>query len=690
MTYWWDFCPRMVHVGIWDHVYLEISDAVRLEDVFVRPQLHQSLEHAELDLAVKLDSTRDERIAVEVDISLEGDTVNQGRVEKRLERGKTDVSMNIDLDQPQLWWPNGHGAQPLYEAEVQVYSAHNPQVPIAEKTVSFGVRDVAFGPNQTSDQYARSYTLLVNGRKTFLKGWNWVPIDVMYGVERPRKLERLLALAQRAHVNLLRVWGGGLIEKEAFYDECDRRGIMVWQEFSQSSSGIESDLPREPAFIDHMIREARQIIPRKRNHPSLVLWCGGNELSENPEQPLDEDHPLLSALERCVSQLDPDRLWLPTSPTGRLFGNTRKNIEMDPTGLHDVHGPWEYQGLREQYELANRSTSLLHSEFGVEGLTNQKTLNHTIKSQHQTPVSLKNPFWHHLGAWWLKEEMWRKVFGPLEDVPHLVRATQFIQAQGLKYAVESDRRRKYQNSGTLPWQFNEPYPMAACTSAVDYYAHPKPVYHAVAHAYEPVHVSASFPTIAWRGDQRFASTVWVNNSKKERSAGLIARVVGMDGSVYQRWEKDVRIQSNHAQKLQKVEWDWQTLRGSIFFLDLLLKNATGDILSQNRYLFSTSANLAPLFHTDGTELSVSEWEGGSGRWKVKNEGDATALNVWFQDSRERGAVGYLTFHENYFCLFPGEERTIVVQMQEEMQPAPGFEVQGWNTSRYVCDMRRDE
>src|SRR5690606_25111207 len=128
-----------------------------------------------------------------------------------------------------------------------------------------------------------------------------------------------------------------------------------------------------------------------------------------------------------------------------------ENIEQDSSALHDVHGPWEYQGVTKHYELYNRGTSLLHSEFGVEGVTNLKTLNRTIAPEHQWPPTLDNPYWQHLGAWWNQHAMWRATFGDITDIPSLIHVTQFMQAEGLRYAVETNLRRQYQNSGTIPW-----------------------------------------------------------------------------------------------------------------------------------------------------------------------------------------------------------------------------------------------
>jgi beta-mannosidase len=242
---------------------------------------------------------------------------------------------------------------------------------------------------------------------------------------------------------------------------------------------------------------------------------------------------MLAALHEMVRQLDPGRPWLPTSSSGPVFGNSPEAIARDPGSLHDVHGPWEHQGLTGQCELFNRGMSLFHSEFGVEGLTNRKALDAVIAREHQWPVSLDNPLWEHLGAWWVKEPRWKELFGHLEAVEDVLQATQFSQASGLGYAVEANRRRKYHNSGSIPWQFNEPYPMAACTSAVDYFAQPKPAYYAVARAYTPLHLSARFERLAWQGQELFAAEIWISNSHSEplQAASLQASLVGASGYV---------------------------------------------------------------------------------------------------------------------------------------------------------------
>jgi beta-mannosidase len=488
-------------------------------------------------------------------------------------------------------------------------------------------------------------------------------------------------LAQHAHVNLLRVWGGGLIEKEAFYNRCDELGILVWQEFILSSSGVDNFPSTDPAFIDFITGEAERIIPRRRNHPALAFWCGGNELTAEGNRPLDDSHPLLGALHDVVRRLDPDRLWLPTSPSGRVFSNSLDEIERDPTALHDVHGPWEYQGATGQQTLYNAGASLLHSEFGVEGITNLKALNETIAPEHQQPATLENPLWHHLGAWWVKAKVWRETWGDVPDTETLVRATQFAQADGLRYALEADRRRKYQNSGTLPWQFNEPYPMAACTSAVDYYGQPKPAYYAVARAYEPIHISAKFATSAWAGRDTFSAEIWANNSLDESIVGarLDATIVNLDGQVCAAKTAQVILPLDAASLLIAVDAALADIRSEVFFLDLSLTSADGGVLSRNRYSFTKAENLAPLLNVPQTTITVEQ---GVYTLTIRNNGEIAALFVWIEDDRPVGSPGYAYFSDNYFCLLPGESRSVTVSWQGAPPEVRRLSVRGWNTNAW--------
>ncbi len=281
----------------------------------------------------------------------------------------------------------------------------------------------------------------MNGERTLIRGWNWVPIDALYGVPRRDKLERLLGLAADANVNLLRVWGGGADRDPASSTRsATGSGCSSGRSSASRAPGIESVPARDPDFVRTLVDDARQIVPRLRQHPSLAIWCGGNELDA------DDSHPVLAGLRDVVHELDPGRAWLPTSPLGG-----------------DVHGPWEHQGLAAHTARYDDATARLYSEFGVEGMTNRSAHEQLVEEEHRWPADRSNPVYEHLGAWWNNAPLVQECFGNrIDDLETLRRASQWLQYEGLRYAVEATLRR---GCGTIPWQFNESFPNAWCTSA---------------------------------------------------------------------------------------------------------------------------------------------------------------------------------------------------------------------------------
>jgi beta-mannosidase len=690
MTYWWDFCPRMIHLGIWDDVFLEITGDVCIEDIYVQPVLKEDLDQADITVYSKLHSDDRREIEIETKLLFQEKVIDNKISRLTLPPGITTIDTLFPVKNPLLWWPNGYGDQNLYTAMITVMDKRKNSEPSDTRKVQFGIRRVEMVANETEDSTAKFYTFKVNGQEMYIKGWNWVPIDVMYGTDRPRKLERLLQLVKRANVNMLRVWGGGLIEKDAFYALCDQLGIMVWQEFIQSSSGISNKTSGESTFIRMMAEEAEKIIPLKRNHPSLVLWCGGNELMDDQGKPLDDNDAVLTVLKEAVNTLDPYRAWLPTSPSGRLANNNMKNIQEDPAGMHDIHGPWEHQGLIKQYTLYNHGKSLFHSEFGVEGMTNMKTLHTCISKKNQWPATKDNPVWFHRGSWWINEPFIQEAFGGIDDIDTLNKASQFLQAEGLKYAIEANRRRKYVNSGSIPWQFNEPYPNGYCTCAVDYYAIPKPAYYAVANAYKPICVHAVFSRQAWGDATKFETSIWASNSKLHRinNCRLYVKIAGTSGWVYKSIDCEVIIEGNKATMLSEFSMPLKVIKEDIFFLDLKLVGEGTEELAHNRYIFSKTCDLSPMLTIEKTKIKVRKIiEGDQWKLEITNDGDHAALMVQIDDAGSVYIEDYAYFSDNWFSLLPGESRRVEVLWSNIGDTPQSLELKGWNTEQVIVDKK---
>ena len=214
--------------------------------------------------------------------------------------------------------------------------------------------------------------------------------------------DHLLALAAESGARMLRVWGGGLIETEEYYSACDRAGLLVWQELSQSSSGVASAPAEDPAYVAAVATDVAALVPRLAHHPSLAVWGGGNELDRDGVPLTEAGSPVLAAAGEAVRRLDPDRHWLPTSPTGPAF--FFRGGADGPE--HEVHGPWEHQGLAHHHVRADAGVALAHGEFGVEGMTNRRAHEAVLPDPvTRWPADRSNPLYRHLGDGWTNADL---------------------------------------------------------------------------------------------------------------------------------------------------------------------------------------------------------------------------------------------------------------------------------------------
>jgi beta-mannosidase len=294
-----------------------------------------------------------------------------------------------------------------------------------------------------------------------------------------------------------------------------------------------------------------------------------------------------------------------------------------------VHGPWEHMGLGRHTQHYDAGTAKLHSEFGVEGMTNGSALEALIAPEHRWPADRSNPVYEHLGAWWDNEPFVQECFGGrLKDVELLRRASQWLQYEGLRYAVEANLRR---GAGTIPWQFNESYPNAWCTAAVDWHGRPKPAYWGVARAYRPNHVSASFATWAWAGRPNVQAQLW---------AGAQARIVDVHGRL---------VADGPTAPLDAIETD-------VFLLDLE---------GRNRYVMTRAQNLEPLLDL---EPAAVEADVGDAAVTLRNSGSVAAIGIVLESAT------WTLFEDNVIDLLPGETRAIAVSWAGERE----LRVEGWN------------
>jgi beta-mannosidase len=670
MSYGWDFSPRMVHQGLWQGVELVVAGPVRMTGVWARPSLSPDLSSGTVTVEVELDGT-DDLVTLEA-------AVGEGRATADARGSDGTVGLALAVDRPAPWWPNGLADPALHDLRVTLRAADGGL--LDERSLRIGFRTIERRPNPGGPPEARAWSFVVNGRPMEVLGWNWAPMDTLYGVPRADRLEHLLRLAVSSGANLLRVWGGGPIEAEAFYDACDRLGLLVWQELGMSSSGIDDVPAADDAFVATMRREAEAIVPLRRNHPSLAIWCGGNELQDERGPLEDAASPVLQALHEVIARLDPDRIWLPTSPSGPRFGNRLPELESDPDGHHDVHGPWEHQGLREHNRLWDLGSSLFNGEFGVEGMTNRRAHERLIAPAHRWPADRSNPVYRHLGDWWINEPLVQSAFGGrLTDLESLRRASQRLQADGLRYAVEANRRRWPRNGGSLPWQLDESYPNAWSTAVIAHDGEPRPAFHAVRRAYRTPFVGARFGSWVLDGTARLEATpvAWAAEAMLA-PATIRTRVIALSGELLHESTAAVELHGRLPVSAEPVVATVPDGRG-LLVLDLDLFGNDRETLATNRYLLGTGADLGDVLDLPIAGLDVDvDRDGDAWTIGIRHRAGPAAVDVLVADARAASDAGWAELDDTGFDLLPGEER--VVHVRWTCAPTTGrrLRLAAWN------------
>jgi len=363
-------------------------------------------------------------------------------------------------------------------------------------------------------------TVELNGRRIFAKGSNWVNPDLFHGRVDADTYRPLLDLARGAHFNLLRCWGGAPAAKEAFFDQCDKLGLLVWQEFPLACNAY----PDDPEYLATLDRESRALILRVRQHPCLGLWVGGNELF-NAWSRMTDQSLALRLLNRNCYELDPLTPFLPTSPVEGLG-----------------HGDYRFRnrGL-DAFQIFQRAACQGYPEFGCPGASPVDYLRAFIPPEELWPPRAGTSWETHHGiaGWegdpnsWLFLNTLEDYFGPTRSLEDMVAKSSWLQTEGYKAIYEETRRQQPRCSMALSWCFNEPWPTAANNSIVNWPARPKPAYEGVKAACRPVLASARIPQFQWRAGVEFSAELWLLNDTARSEPGGVVTAELVLGDV--RW-----------------------------------------------------------------------------------------------------------------------------------------------------------
>lgn len=482
----WDWAPKYKNVGLWKPVILQAWSTARLENAYIVTN-EASESQAKLTLHLDVESTTGGDMIAE--IHQDGKLFQSFSFQQ--ENGNHHKMFSFNIQDPKLWWPNEMGDQTLYVFEVVL--KENGKL-LDSRKITTGIKTVQIV--QEPDEKGFSFYFKVNGVPMYAKGANYVPEEMIETWINPDNTLKLLRMAQEAHFNMLRVWGGGIYPSDDFFNICDSLGILVWEDFMYAGTMY----PYDEAFLENAKIEALEQVKRLASHPSLGLWCGGNEISEGYynwgwQQSLEwseEDDQVIKAgydrlfetiLPMVVDTYDGTRPYWPSSPS-KGWGRPESLTQ------GDVHY-WGVWWGEQPYEVYREKVGRFNSEYGYQSYPDYSTLQ-KIAQGESLSIDAKVIAAHQKHARGTRQidDFIQRYYPDAQpkDFEEYVYLSQLSQAYGMEIAIEAHRTAKPYNMGTLYWQLNDAWPVTSWSS-IDYYGNPKVLQERLKVLYAPVLLS---------------------------------------------------------------------------------------------------------------------------------------------------------------------------------------------------------
>jgi len=647
--YGWDWGPRYVTIGIWKPIWLETWDQTRMESFHIH-QLKVTSGAAELAAELEIECTRPVAAAIAIahaDAS-GGSPTRDATQNVQLDGGINHVSIPLRVASPKLWYPAGYGAQDRYRFSASVKVGKDL---VAQAELKTGLRAVEL--RREPDQWGKSFTFVVNGIPVFAKGANVIPFDSFPSRVTTRRYREVLEAARAANMNMVREWGGGIYESDDFYDICDELGLMVWQEFMFGGDMVPGDI----AFQESVRDEATYQVKRLRDHPSIVLWCGNNEVetgwlswsdrltfkeSITPQQRerVWQDYVVLfhDIIKSVVEEYGSPTAYWPSSPSA--------NFEAPPgdPGNGDMHywGVWHSLEPVESYTLQNPR---FMSEFGFQSFPDMQTILSFAQPGDLTIDSevMKSHQKNHGGNERILTYMLREYPEP-KDFASFVYVSQVQQAEAIKAGAEALRRNRPRTMGALFWQLNDCWPTASWSS-IDYYGRWKALQYYARRFYADLLISPL--------EHDGIVDVYVVSDKLQSTTGQVrTRLLDFDGTALLDKTQEVEIPAQSSSSFVSINKEKTSGLASLdhAFLVADLKVA-GQIVSRNELFFDKMRNLQlPLKPAIQSTVAAQ----GSG-YTVTLSSPVLARNVYLSFGQLQAMPA-----DNFFDLIPGEEMVIQV------------------------------
>ena len=623
----WDWGICLPVSGIAGEIYLGLPTQGRIEYVYSR-QDHQP-GSCKLQVFVEYQSLLAgiHQLILAIDGQRHSMTVN-------LHPGMNVLRGEMEITSPKLWYPAGYGAQPLYQLEVSIGGETRRQ--------RLGLRKLEI--HTEADEVGRPLVVRINGKSIFCKGANWIPLDAMPQRYTRQAYRNLLGTARAAHMNMLRVWGGGQYERDDFYELCDELGLLVWQDCMFSCALY----PATPEFLSSVREEIRHQVKRLRDHACIALWCGDNEvigaLNWFPESRQNRDRYLVNydrlnhgVLAATIAECDPTRVFWPSSPCAGP-GDFADNWHKDGSG--DMHF-WEVWHGNKSFDLYYAIKPRFCSEFGFQSFPSADLVRRYIPESdcNVTAPAMEHHQRHPSGNRIIYETMARYFRVP-NGWENTLWLSQVTQGLAIRTGVEYWRTLRPRCMGTLYWQLNDNWPVASWSS-VEYGGKWKLLHYFAARFYAPQLITAHPDG---KGNWEF----WVVNDGDAvpgvRASLELRRVDTGEVVMERHW--DMELPGEKAHMLTRMAQTELTSEPEKHFLYLRLRAPAGERVNT---LFFVPWKRCELPLPRLTHEAFVDEEG----LGIHLQAQAPA---YFCTAEARGMTGEFT--DNGFTLLPGERRTL--------------------------------
>lgn len=645
----WDWGPKLNTCGIWKDVYIESWNDMKINDFYIKDTEPSQDSNRPWIAEVEVEIQADKKLTANLLLNItDKDGYSQEiQYKAKLHKGENTVIIPVTIENPKLWWPNGAGEAHLYYFNLSTEGMSTPMLH------SHGLRTVELV--QKKDSIGESFQFIVNGKPLFMRGTDWIPVSSYPGVlarsEGDDRYAELLKQAKDANMNMIRVWGGGLYEHDAFYNYCDQLGLLVWQDFMFACNIY----PGDQDFMENVKIEAEEQVKRLRHHACIATWCGNNEVHNGLEDWGWKD--ALGYTDQQYSEMyeDYEQLFEKLLPKICIDNMYKPNyVHSSPTygwGHPEctTHGCSHYWGVwwgELPFEIWWEKTGRFMTEYGFQAYPEMSLWEAYIpegERKLQSP-SMRNHQKHGRGVPIILKAM-EDLYGfkDTNNLEKFVYISQLVQADGIAQAIEAHRIQHEKCSGTLFWQLNDCWPVASW-SCIDVAGNPKALHYRLPQLYANV-------AIASRHISQDTIELYLINDSFEATSGQFEwSIKAMDGTLVNSAMSLTSAPANSSVKAAVVVLPKGVKSAGNVYVEAVLTPDKGEKIPYLTYFVKPKAlNLSPTPIDIKTDYSDHACV-------ITLSSKTLKKGVFIEETH-----GYsVRYSDNYFDLKPNEEVVVKV------------------------------